>query len=79
MTHNEQSSKDSDSSGTPPSQWTAFATMGISSAVIVALGVVVGILADGAFHTSPLFLFVGIVLGCALAVISAVTQVKRFM
>jgi F0F1-type ATP synthase assembly protein I len=78
MTHDDQSKDDNAGQGPMP-QWAAFVSMGISSAVIVALGVVLGIMADSALNSSPLLLFVGIFLGCGLAVLSAIVQVKRFL
>lgn len=72
-----------DDGKTPPSpgepQWGAFVSLGISTAVILGVFVVGGILLDGALHTSPIFLFVGVVLGGICAGLSAFGQVKRFM
>ena len=75
-----------DETKTPPSpsqvsipQWAAFTTMGISCAVLVAIGVVLGIWADSALHTSPIFLFGGLVLGCLAAVVSAIAQIRKFL
>jgi F0F1-type ATP synthase assembly protein I len=75
-----------DETKTPPSpskgsipQWAAFTTMGISSGVLVAIGVVLGIWADSALHTSPILLFVGLILGCVVAVLSAIAQIRKFL
>ncbi len=57
--------------------WTAFATMGMTLAVCVAVGVLLGIWADSAFGTSPIFLFLGLVAGCGLAAVSLVSLVRR--
>ena len=53
--------------------------MGISTAVIVALGVIVGIVADETLHTTPLFLFLGLIAGCVIAVLAVVAQMRRFL
>jgi F0F1-type ATP synthase assembly protein I len=58
-------------------QWLAFVSMGLTVAIVVALGVVLGVLADGWLHTAPLFLFVGLVAGCGLATWLVVVQVRR--
>jgi len=57
----------------------AFLGMGMSSAGCVAVGVVLGILGDRTWHTSPLLLVIGLVLGVASAVASAVAQIRRFL
>jgi F0F1-type ATP synthase assembly protein I len=57
----------------------AFATMGLTIAVLVGLGVVLGIWADDAWGAAPLWLFVGLVLGTVAAVVSVVQQVRRFL
>ena len=59
--------------------WIAFAVMGTTIALCVALGVVLGIWADHVFGTSPLCLLLGIVLGSAVAVVSVVQQVRRYL
>ena len=57
----------------------AFATMGMTVAACVALGVVGGIWADALLHTSPVLLFVGLLLGCVVAAASVVSQIRRFL
>ena len=61
------------------SSWMAFAAMGMTVASCVALGVILGIWADSQFHTAPIFLFVGLLLGCAVAATSVVSQIRRFL
>ena len=61
------------------SSWMAFATMGMSVAGCVAVGVVLGIWADSTLHTAPLLLFVGLLLGCLAAGASVVSQIRRFL
>ena len=46
------------------SSWMAFATMGMSVAGCVAVGVILGIWADSTLHTAPILLFVGL-LSCS--------------
>ena len=57
----------------------AFAGMGLSAAVCVAVGVVLGVVVDDRLHSSPAFLVVGLVLGLAAAVGTVVGQVRRFL
>jgi F0F1-type ATP synthase assembly protein I len=59
--------------------WAAFATMGLTVAVCVGVGVVAGIWADSVLGTSPLLLFVGLLLGCAVATASVISQIRRFL
>ncbi len=63
----------------PPSVAAAFAAMGTSSAVCLALGVVLGIYLDRWWHASPAGLLVGIVLGAAAAVASVISLVRRYL
>jgi F0F1-type ATP synthase assembly protein I len=53
--------------------------MGTSVAGCVAVPVVLGILGDDTWHTSPLLLVIGLIVGLAAAVGSVVAQVKRFL
>jgi F0F1-type ATP synthase assembly protein I len=57
----------------------AFLSMGLSAAVCVGLGVLVGILVDGALHTAPLFLLIGLALGLAAAALSVVKQIRTYL
>jgi F0F1-type ATP synthase assembly protein I len=57
----------------------AFVGMGTSVAGCVAVPVVLGILGDDTWHTSPLLLVIGLIVGLAAAVGSVVAQVKRFL
>ena len=57
----------------------AFATMGITIATCEALGVVLGLWADRSWGTAPVGLVIGIVLGSAVAVLSVVKQVRRYL
>ncbi len=57
----------------------AFAGMGTTAAACVAIGVVLGIWADDSWHTSPIFLVVGLVVGVAAAVTSVVGQIRRYL
>jgi ATP synthase protein I len=53
--------------------------MGFSAAVMVALGVLLGLWLDSKFHTSPLLLLVGLALGLLLAAMSVVKQIKTYL
>lgn len=57
----------------------AFATLGMTIAVTVGVCVVLGIWADSAFGTSPIFLVIGLVLGCTAAAASTVALVRRYL
>jgi F0F1-type ATP synthase assembly protein I len=54
-------------------------TMGTTIAIIIAVGVVLGIWADRAWGTAPWGLLIGIALGTVAAVVSVVKQVRRFL
>lgn len=79
MTTPDEPSAPDDVAPSQRSSWMAFATMGMTVASCVALGVVVGIWADSQLHTAPLFLFVGLILGCVVAGASVVSQIRRFL
>jgi F0F1-type ATP synthase assembly protein I len=51
--------------------------MGLTFAVLVAAGLLLGLWADSALHTSPLFLFLGLIAGCGVAAITLVSLVRR--
>jgi ATP synthase protein I len=53
--------------------------MGLSAAVLVAIGVVLGVWADATWHTAPTLLVVGLVLGLAAAVLSVVGQIRKYL
>ncbi len=57
----------------------AFAAMGSTVAILVALGVVLGLWADRAWGTAPWGLIIGIALGTVAAVVSVVKQIRRFL
>ena len=57
----------------------AFLNMGLSAAVCVGLGVLVGVLVDSALHTAPLFLLIGLALGLAVAALSVVKQIRTYL
>ncbi|HEY5303507.1 MAG TPA: AtpZ/AtpI family protein [Acidimicrobiales bacterium] len=72
--HEEETPDDSGLSGVA-----VFAVMGTTIATCVAVGVVLGLWADSAWHTAPAGLLIGIVLGTVAAVVSVVQQVRRFL
>jgi len=57
----------------------AFLGMGASAAGCVAVGVVLGLLADDWLSTSPWFFLLGLLLGLVAAVASVVAQIRRFL
>jgi len=57
----------------------AFLGMGLSAAVCVAIGVGLGIWGDSAWHTSPVLLLVGLVLGLVAAVFLVISQIREYL
>jgi F0F1-type ATP synthase assembly protein I len=57
----------------------AFLGMGLSAAVCVAIGVVLGLWGDRAWHTAPALLVVGLLLGLATAAFFVVGQIRRYL
>ena len=55
------------------------AGLGISIALCVAGGVVLGLYLDGVTHRSPLFTLSGLAVGLVLAVVTAYVEIKRFL
>jgi len=62
----------------PPSFLT-LAGLGISIALCVAGGVVLGLYLDSTTHRSPLFTLIGLVVGIASGVGLAYVEIKRLM
>ena len=71
----EQSPSERD--GTAAPSWTAFVSMGMTVAICVAAGVLLGIWLDSVAKTSPLFLFLGLVAGCVVAGLTVSSLVRR--
>ena len=57
----------------------AFLGMGLSAAVCVAIGVVLGLWADRAWHTAPALLLVGLLLGLVAAAVLVVVQIRKYL
>jgi F0F1-type ATP synthase assembly protein I len=57
----------------------AFLGMGLSAAVCVGFGVVLGLWADSAWHTAPVLLIVGLLLGVAAASFMVVGQIRKYL
>jgi F0F1-type ATP synthase assembly protein I len=57
----------------------AFLNMGLSAAVCVGAGVVLGIWADNSWHTAPALLVVGLLLGLAAATLLVVGQIRKYL
>jgi ATP synthase protein I len=53
--------------------------MGLSAAVCVAIGVVLGLWLDDMFHTAPALLLVGLALGLATAALSVIKQIRTYL
>jgi F0F1-type ATP synthase assembly protein I len=56
-----------------------FATLGTTLAGTVSAGILAGLAFDHFFHTSPVGLFVGLVLGISGAVAAMVRLIRRWM
>lgn len=57
----------------------AFAALGTTIAVCLALGVLLGLYLDRLWHVAPVGLLLGIVLGTVVAVASVMKLVRRFL
>jgi F0F1-type ATP synthase assembly protein I len=57
----------------------AFLGMGLSAAICVGLGVVLGLWLDSVFHTAPALLLVGLALGLVMAATSVIKQIKTYL
>ena len=57
----------------------AFLGMGLTAAVCVGIGIGLGLLADGAWHTAPALLLVGLFLGLVAAVAGVVKQIRQYL
>jgi F0F1-type ATP synthase assembly protein I len=53
--------------------------MGLSAAACVGVGIGLGVLADGEWHTAPALLLVGMFVGLVAAVVSVVTQIRQYL
>ncbi len=56
-----------------------FLGLGLTIACTVGAFVGLGIWGDAAFHTSPLCLVIGLVVGCGVAATSTVALVRRYL
>ena len=59
--------------------WAAFAVMGSTIAICEAIGVGGGIWVDKVWGTAPTGILVGVVLGTITAVVSVVSQVRKYL
>jgi ATP synthase protein I len=57
----------------------AFLGMGLSAAISVGLGVVLGLWLDSVFHTAPALLLVGLLLGLVTAAMSVIKQIRTYL
>jgi hypothetical protein len=65
--------------GSPVPGAVEFLTLGLTAAVALAIGVVLGLLVDGWLGTSPVFTLIGLVLGLAASVSVTVTRVRKLL
>jgi ATP synthase protein I len=56
-----------------------FLTLGLTLAVTVLVGGALGYLVDRWLGTSPVFTLVGLVLGIAAAVLTAISRVRKYL
>jgi ATP synthase protein I len=63
----------------PSPSFFTLAGMGVSVALCVAGGVVLGLYIDGVTHRSPVFTLVGLVVGIVFAVLTAYAEIKKFL
>lgn len=57
----------------------AFLGMGLTAAVCVGIGVVLGLWLDSALGTGPIFLLMGLALGVATAAVGVVKQIRTYL
>ena len=57
----------------------AFLGMGLTAAICVGLGVVLGLWLDSVFHTAPALLLVGLLLGLVTAAMSVISQIRQYL
>lgn len=55
------------------------AGLGISIALCVAGGVILGLYLDSVTHRSPLFALLGLLVGVVFAVVTAYVEIKKFL
>jgi len=59
--------------------WGDLISMGVTTAAVITVGVVVGLLVDHLLNTLPIFLFVGLLLGVAGAVSYLVSKFRMYL
>jgi F0F1-type ATP synthase assembly protein I len=59
--------------------WSDLIGMGVTTAGVIAVGVVLGLLVDHLLGTMPIFLFVGLLLGIAGAVSYLVSKFRKYL
>jgi hypothetical protein len=53
--------------------------MGVSIALCIAVGLILGVWLDSVTHLSPWFSLVGLLLGVVFAVVTAYVQIRKFL
>ncbi len=56
-----------------------FLSLGMTCGISVGLGIFAGVKADGAWHTSPWGVLVGLIFGLGLATAGAVSLIRRWL
>lgn len=59
--------------------WTTLLGMGASTAAIIAVGLVLGLVIDSLAGTGPVFLLIGLLVGIVGAVSFTVTQFRKYL
>ncbi|HEY2297406.1 MAG TPA: AtpZ/AtpI family protein [Jatrophihabitans sp.] len=59
--------------------WSDLIGMGVTTAGVITVGVVVGLVVDHLLGTLPIFLFVGLLLGIAGAVSYLVSKFRKYL
>ncbi len=57
----------------------AFTAMGLTIAILITLGVLLGLYLDHLWHVAPWGLLIGIVLGTVVAATSVIQLVRRYL
>jgi hypothetical protein len=53
--------------------------MGVTAALCLAAGLVVGIVLDDHYRSSPVFTLIGLAVGVVMAIVAVYEQVRRFL
>ena len=62
----------------PPDLFTLLG-MGVTAALCLAVGLIVGIVLDDRYRSSPVFTLIGLAVGVVMAIVAVYEQVRRFL